>query len=343
VSGSAVGERTFGALVATPRPFGGLSRSEGGSDNIVVHHPSTQAWIDAVEGGGVINDARWAAGSKDIVFNRRIIEISGNTIELDAPVFNHLDRKLSQSYVAKTSARYASQVAVENLRIDIQTAGGEDENHAWIGLQFVGAYDSWARGVTVLHFGYAGISMNGAVRVTVEGSRSLDPVAVRTGGRMYNFSMERNAQLVLIAQCEARNGRHGLINDGLTSASGIVFHRCNLTNGGGNEGGHRMWTQGVLFDNVVELESNSTQILLINRGDAGTSHGWGTAHSVIWDFNQEIVVQKPPTGQNYAISPRGRKRPSAYAPGPDGFLEIKGPNLVPRSLYEAQLCDRLRR
>jgi hypothetical protein len=113
-----------------------------------------------------------------------------------------------------------------------------------------------------------------------------------------------------------------------------------MTNGGANEGGHRQWTQAMLYDNVTETASSG--IMLINRGDFGTSHGWGCAHSVIWNFNSRLTAQKPPTAQNYAISPRGQKGGNPPFPGPDGFYELKGPGLAPASLYEAQLCERLR-
>jgi hypothetical protein len=43
-----------------------------------------------------------------------------------------------------------------------------------------------------------------------------------------------------------------------------------------------------------------------------------------------------------AVSEAGTRRNPIF-PGPDGSIEIKGPNLVPASLYEAQFCERMRR
>ena len=63
---------------------------------------------------------------------------------------------------------------------------------------------------------------------------------------------------------------------------------------------------------------------------------------MVWEFNGGIEVQKPPTGQNYAVSTRGRKATAFRNPGAEGSVEIMPPVLVPASLYEAQLCDRLR-
>jgi hypothetical protein len=62
---------------------------------------------------------------------------------------------------------------------------------------------------------------------------------------------------------------------------------------------------------------------------------------VIWNFNSTMTVQKPPTGQNYAISTAGKIDTTPPFPGPPGVYELNGPGLGPASLYEAQLCDRL--
>ena len=310
-------------------------------DNVVVHHPSTQAWVDAVEGGGTGMDPPWEPGSMDIRYNRIIRGISGNVITLDAPVYNHLDRALSQSFVAKLMPTHVSQVGLENLRVDIQTAGGEDENHAWSAVGIVGAQDSWARDVTALHWGYAGIRLQWSVRITVDRFSALDPVAVRTGGRMYNISPDHGAQLILVRDCRTSNGRHALVSNGNTVASGLVYYRCKMDRGDDVEAGHKRWVQAVLYDNVTEQTFDGTYILLGNRGDWGTQHGWAAAHSVIWNFNKQMIVQRPPTAQNYAVSEAGTRRDPIFA-GPDGSIEIKGPGLVPSSLYEAQLCERTR-
>ena len=304
---------------------------------ITVHHPSTQAWINAVDCGG--GSGCWSPGTMDVVYLRKITAISGTRVTIDAPVYHHLNRSLSQSYIAHVSHGAIRQAAVESLRIDIVTAGPDDENHAWNGIYIQGAHDSWIRGVTALHFGYAGIRVENGVRITVEDCHALDPHAVRTGGNMYNFTNDRRAQLVLYKFCRGTNGRHTFVANGMSLSSGITYYRCTQR-GGGSEGGHRNWTTGVLYDN--HDEETAGQVLFINRGDAGsTIQGWSAAHSTVWKYDSEMVVQKPPTAQNYAVSNAGSFRNSPYNPGPWGSLELRSGNLVPTSLYEAQLCERL--
>ena len=309
-------------------------------DDVVIHHPSTQAWLDAVDGGGTAPAAEWTVGSMDIVTYRRISAISGSTVTLDAPVFNHLNRSLSQSYMTAASWSPVTQSGVESLRIDIVTAGGEDENHAWNGVHVNGAADSWVRNITALHFGFGAVFVSNGVRITVDDCDGNDPVGIRTGGRFYTFVAGHKGQLVLFQKCRLTpDARHGLVCSGGTDTSGVVFYRCTVNGGHDMEGGHMKWTQGTLFDNIIENGSGSLR--LINRGDWGTSHGWGSVHSVAWKFNSTMYIQQPPTGQNYGISDAGSFATSYPKPGPTGFQQKQTGALVPTSLYEAQLCDRL--
>ncbi|HEY1015656.1 MAG TPA: hypothetical protein VGE07_23300, partial [Herpetosiphonaceae bacterium] len=306
---------------------------------VIVTHPSTQAWINAIGGGGTGSDPWWAAGSRDIQWIRRVKSISGTRLTLDAPIFNHLDRGLAQATVAPVASRnIIGEAGLENVRIDIQTAGGEDENHVWDGIVFRGAENSWVKNATVLHFGHAGVMTQGAIRITVEDVQALDPVGIRTGERFYNFDAESQSQLILFTRVHATNGRHHFISNGTQSASGIVWHRA--TEGGGSTSeGHRQWSQALLFDSITA--SAGSTIGLISRGDYGTAHGWGNVHSVIWNYNSTHMVQKPPTAQNYVISKAGTINTSNPFPGAQGFSEIRAGTLQPASLYEAQLCDRL--
>lgn len=306
---------------------------------IVVKHPSSQRWVDAVGGGGVVNDAKWTAGSMDLQWIRRITAIDGRRLRFDAPVYNHLDRSLTTSTVAPvTSRNLVTEAGVEDLRVDIETAGGSDENHAWNAIGVVGADNSWVQRVNTRYFGYAGVLTSGAIRITVRDSRATNPVAQRTGGRMYNFAANAHSQLVLFTGCHAGQGRHAFVSNGANSVAGVVWHRSTMS--GGDAEAHRRWSQGLLYDNIRETGTGGNQAKLINRGDYGTSHGWGAAHSVIWGFNKEMVVQKPPTAQNYAVSSAGTRRGSPYFPGPWGSIEIKSGELTPESLYEAQVVDR---
>jgi regulation of enolase protein 1 (concanavalin A-like superfamily) len=306
---------------------------------VIITHPSTQAWINAIGGGGA--SIAWAAGSKDIPYVRKVTSISGSSITFDAPLFNHLNRSLSQARVAVVSGRnLIREAGVENLRVDIETAGGQDENHAWSAIAVSGAEDSWVKNVSTRYFGYAGVKTSGAIRITIDTASATNPIGIRTGSRFYNFDVDGYSQLVLFTNCVAADGRHNFISNGTMSASGVVWHRCTSTGTNDSEG-HRHWSTGMLFD---AISGSNLNLKLFNRGDWGTQHGWGLAHSTAWNSQATFFIQKPPTAQNYGISGLGNNSTAYSFPGAMGHVDIRpGQRLVPESLYEAQMCDRLTR
>src|SRR5205085_6151483 len=120
-------------------------------------------------------------------------------------------------------------------------------------------------------------------------------------------------------RCHAENGRHNFISNGTMTASGVVWHRCT-SEGASSSEGHRYFSQALLFD---AIDAKSGSIGLINRGDYGTQHGWGAAHSVIWNYNKTMQAQKPPTAQNYAISRAGSVSTKNPFAGAQGHHEIR--------------------
>lgn len=350
-----VGENSFEVADAAPFAIG---------DNIIIYHPCTEQWLTAVDSGGTYwylpsaepgVDLPWEVGSQPLVFNRYITDNQGNMITIDVPFFNHLIRSLSQSYIYKYGRQgIKTQMGVENLRIDIVTAGGVDENHAWNAIGLYQIEDAWVKDCTMLHFGLSGICTNTATRITIENCWALDPVCEITGGNRYNFQLYTASQQILIRNCHASNGRHHYMSNGTSWTSGCVFLDCTSEGAYASSEGHRRWSMALLYDNLVELDGprpgyNPRLLGLYNRGHYGTSHGWAAAHSVAWNCNVangDLVVQQPPTAQNYAIGCFGKHVTGTNSPSlfeaPEGYIEGSGEEgLNPRSLYLAQLEERL--
>jgi hypothetical protein len=345
-----VGARRF--RVANPAPF-------AAGDNIILYHPCTAAWLTAIDSGGSHYtepgaepgvDVPWTVNSQPIAYNRFITAVHADTISVDAPLFNPFVRSLSAATIykyARTGVR--TSIGIEHLRIDIETAGGTDENHAWNAIEMSLAEDCWITSCTALHFGQAGFVTRTATRITIDSCKALEPVSVITGERRYNFNMYDASQLILVSNALATEGRHDFVSNGASWTSGCVFLDCRSEGAYASSEGHRRWTTGFLYDNVVFTSANVPLVLgLYNRGHYGTSHGWAIAHSVAWRCDvgsRTIIVQQPPTGQNYAIGctgvVTGLKPPAPFAE-PEGFIEgTNRPGLVPRSLYRAQLAERL--
>lgn len=322
-------------------------------DRIAFFHPCTDEWLTAVDRGGSPL-GEWKVGAYPIQFHRRITAVRGNEITVDVPFYYTFDRSLSPSYIYKfDDSVYQRNLGIENFRIDIETAMGEDEDHAWDAVGFNTVEDCWARNVTTLHFGQAGFYTRSASRVTIENCKALEPVGIRTGSRFYNFNLSTFSQQILFTRCYANHGRHNFISNGISSVVGCVFHRCVSEGTTHTNEGHRHWSTGMLYDNLQEKGfvprpvGNGIVLAIYNRGRYGSHHGWAAAHCVLWNCDVteqgKIIVQQPPTAQNYAVGCRGIDSSGNWQfPGKAGYVEgMNRPDLYPSSLYEAQLHARL--
>ena len=328
-------------------------------DNIIIYHPITEPWINAVGGGGTATDPSWTVKDDiNIIYNRYITAISGNNITIDVPVYYTLDRSLSQSYIYKYSrSGLKTNIGIENLRVDIEANGisqdpNGDENHAWHAIELKQIEDAWVKNCTMLHFGQSGIMTSTASRITIDNCKAIDPISKIEGERRYNFNMYHASQQILVQNCYTRYGRHDFVSNGTSTVSGIVFYNNLSEFTFSSSEGHRWWSQGMLFDNITFNNPNSSIVLaLYNRGDNGTGHGWAAVNSVAWNCkvsgSKSIIIQKPPTAQNYSIGNfaskiTGLKSQGAPYDQPEGYIEgTNRANIYPQSLYKAQLEERL--
>ena len=349
-----VGEKSFYVEDASSYSVG---------DNIIIYHPCTDAWLESIDYGGTRSDdpgaeeedIPWEVGSQPIVYNRFITDIVGNTITIDAPVYNSLFRELSQSYIYKYGrGALRVNIGIENLRVDIETNNfTNDEAHAKNAIDLFLIEDAWVRNVTTLHFYEAGFRTNTATRVTIENCSAIHPVSQITGGRRYNFETYTASQQILIQNNYANEGRHSYMSNGMSWTSGIVFFNNRSEGAYAASEGHRRWSQGLLYDNHKELDNvrsgyNRRRIGLYNRAYYGTSHGWSSVNSVVWNCDVkdgQIIIQQPPTAQNYSIGSFASLiagHGDSSFDEPEGYIE--GTNKVglnPTSLYLAQYKERM--
>lgn len=324
-------------------------------DNIIIYHPHTQEWIEAINGGGVVNDAPWAPGQPPelpIMYNRYIREIVGNDIIICAPVFNDLRRSLSQSYVyVWDRVGLVRNVGVEDLRIDMDDPSSTSEDHPQSCIFVSRVEDGWVMNAALLHFSVSGVWVQRSTRVTVQRVRAVQPRSEIIGGRRYSFCAGGMSQQVLFNDLIAFHARHAFIGTGMSTCSGNVWLNGYSKFGYNETGGHHRWSQGLLYDNIQELSNQSENdwvLALHNRGDRGDGHGWSSVNSVAWnctvDNGKKLCVQTPPTAQNFAIGTTGIVTgQNWYTNHQTGYVEgTNRSGLAPGSLYLAQLADRLR-
>ncbi|NBC03161.1 MAG: T9SS type A sorting domain-containing protein [Bacteroidetes bacterium] len=315
-------------------------------DNIILRHRSSQKWLDAINGGGTATDPPWEEGYIEIYYNRTITGIKDSTISVDAPIFNHLDRSLAETRVYVVDRKkLVEKSGVEYLRIEIQTNGESSDNHAQNGVIFHGVENGWARYINVFHFTSTGFGTINSRNITVANSGAFEPHSPLTGERRYNFNAQFFSNNILFESVNSTNGRRSFVSNGTSVSSGIVFLNAHSRGALNSSEGHQKWSQGLLYDNVT-FENPQTYFVLglYNRGDFGSSHGWGAVHSVAWNVDaggQYIFIQKPPTAQNYGIGNKGSVSGEGIYEHPTGYIEGSNTDAIPKSLYKAQLNERL--
>jgi hypothetical protein len=306
-------------------------------DTIVVHRPSTQAWINAIGMHKLKNP--WQPGTKDLVFDRVITRIEGNWITIDAPLTNSLDQRYGGGVVYEYAwPGRIENVGVEHIRGVSVYAWATDEWHSWTFVEIFATQNAWVQDVTTQHFAFAAVSIRSNSKwVTVEDVQCLDPKSKVTGGRRYSFYIE--GQQNLVKNAFSRGGRHDFVV-GALAAGPNVFVVCWAQNALSDSGTHHRWSVGTLLDNVI-VPNN--QINIRNRGNSGTGHGWSGANSVIWNSKaRSYIVESPPTAQNWLIGSKGGIAGNSMAVGskPAGIRDSHNKPVTPRSLYYAQLAER---
>ncbi|MEM1056578.1 MAG: hypothetical protein AAGI52_13730 [Bacteroidota bacterium] len=378
-------------------------------DAVVVERRCTDRWLEAIDRGGV--DIRreaapntfWrceADGARqlDAVFFRRVEAIRGRMLVLDAPLYDHIDRALAPATVQRVSDAYLDyadtqpngmvrNVGVENLRVthEVDTSQTErldayggwafmtDEDHIPGAIIFRMVEDAWARDLILTRWRDYGVGSRVATRVTVERVLAAEPVAKIRGGVRYGFSVGGWSQLFLLQDVSAYRCRHSFtVNGGITS-SGIAFVRPTAYLAVNDDGSHRAWSSGILFDNLRHVQPWSPVPLGMysaahwgsdrGSGEYSPGHGWTGVHQVAWNVSlgEEPVFGKylhlrvgdPPLAQNYIIGyedARNGVRPPVTSghggnarPNGVGYTEQGEGRLYPVSLYDAQRDARRRR
>ncbi|HEY8918069.1 MAG TPA: DUF6298 domain-containing protein, partial [Chitinophaga sp.] len=305
-------------------------------DKVLVHRPSTKEWI-AVLGmdhmGGGITTLGWKPGERDINWDRTITAVDGNAITLDVPLTTALDTTYGGGTLAAHSwPGRIEQTGVENLRCQstYDTNNPKDEAHRWMAITLENVCDAWVRQVTFEHFaGSAVLALETSKRITVEDCKSLQPVSEIGGQRRYSFWTM--GQQTLFQRNYAEYGYHDFAV-GFCAAGPNAFVQCESHLPNNFSGAIDSWASGVLFD-VVNVDGNALRFG--NRGQDGQGAGWSAANSVFWQCSAARVdCYRPPTANNWAFATW------AQFSG-DGYWGESNEHIPPRSLYYAQLADRL--
>lgn len=308
----------------------------GKGDKVFVRRPATQAWIDALgmnEFGGETGWIGWKPGQRELAWDREIIAVKGDLITLDAPLTTALDKEYGGGTVAKYQwPQRIQNVGVENMQCSSTYDANnlKDEQHRWMAVTMENLADAWVRQVVFRHFAGSAVAVFGtAKRITVEDCKSISPVSEIGGQRRYTFYTE--GQQSLFQRLYAEYGYHDFAV-GFCAAGPNAFVLCESHLPYSFSGTIDSWASGVLFD-MVQVDGNTLGFQ--NRGSDAQGAGWTAANSVLWQCTAaRIDCYRPPTANNYAFGAWAR-----FAG--DGYWWEPNSHVKPRSLYYAQLTDRI--
>ena len=315
--------------VKSPHPF-------KSGDAVLVHRPSVKPWIQILsmeEFGGETGWLGWKPGQRDLYWDRKIVSIEDSVITLDAPLTTALDAAYGGGNIR--TYRWPGRISntgVENL-LCVSTHDKrnlKDEDHRWMAITMENVSDAWVRQVAFRHFAGSAVALFGSVsRVTVEDCIALEPVSEIGGQRRYTFFT--SGQQTLFQRLYAEQGYHDFAV-GFCAPGPNAFVQCESYLPYSFSGTIDSWASGVLFD-VVHIDGQA--LGFANRRQDAQGAGWTAANSVLWQCAaSRIDCYKPPTAMNWAMGTWGQ-----FAG--DGYWYESNSHIKPRSLYYAQLAERL--
>jgi hypothetical protein len=221
------------------------------------------------------------------------------------------------------------------------TCPADDPNRLQTAVHYEYTEHSWIRDITVLHTSNSLFKMWDSHYVTIQDCASIEPLGPKQAGYRYTFYFDAAASHNFCQRTYTDNGRHDYVLGPRIPGPNVFLD--GVSQRGGTQGPHQRWATGTLFDNL-KLES---LIALEHRGSSGSGHSWAGIQSTIWNTESPNIICDTPTGHmNYAIGNTGTEILSSYInntrPGVyRGYYDQHGTHVGPRSLYLAQLEDRL--
>ncbi|MBP5500465.1 MAG: pectate lyase, partial [Bacteroidales bacterium] len=335
--------------VTLPKGVGSLFNKQ-----VEIVRQSTAPWIEKVGCriyGGGIDALAWKPGDIDLLWRRTITDVEGNTLKLDAPLTMGFDPNEEASYIDNKKKLHEhvpmspcyvrivedlgeiGESGIENLTLEsgFDPRNIHDENHCWTGVSLEYARDCWVRLVNFRHLAGAGVVMQASARrITVEDCQYLEPVSENAGLRRTSFYVM--GQQCLVQRCYARQGRHDFVT-GFCAAGPNAFVQCEAEEALSYSGGLDSWACGTLYD-IVEIDGHD--LVMKNLGQDNNGAGWNAASSVAWQCSAaEIHCYSPDT-----INTNRAYGAWAQFSG-DGYWSNSNNHVQPRSLYYAQLEERL--
>ncbi len=335
----------------------GASYPSGVDDPLQATLPTSQFDITGLGG----------SSRETILYNRRIVDINDSDadgaigIVLDAPLFNHIDLRIYDAgspaikpYIYKfTRAETRVEQGVEDLAVLIDPTASDPQNPTHTpadnAISMLKIENSFVNNVQAEGFKVAAVLTRNASQLTIANTDAINPAgAPENGGDRYHFNAQKATSNVLFVNCHAEFARHAYIAAN-ANATGIVVLDSTQSHSSIASEGHLKWVNGMLFDNLISSDpepGNLHKLAFFNR--PVSNHGWGAVNSVMWNAavvpGSRILIQKPPTAQNYCFGCGGNVTDENADPKETrnaqllpGVMEASNDTMDINSLYREQL------
>ena len=333
-------------------------------DEVIVERMGNMDWIRTIRMDQIIGADQEGSRAKNWgeyrhQMERVITAVDGTTLTLDVPLPIDIDQRWGGGRVIPyTFAGRISQVGAENFRIEVETDSGylerlKDPYHPERNVE------KKKTNVADLARGGTGLSKveNGWIRnvYSVRGMWASPGTKFSTFQDcvLKNGQYGIGASMMLFNRCYVETGRH-TFSFGSRVAGPNAIVDCISSDEHSDAEPHHRYSLGGLFDNVHAFMKCQ------DRQSMGSGHGIQGTNYVFWNTKGRVTINRSETDENYCIGHVGARglgtfvyRAKAWrsehpddswptwARIPQGHWEHHGQHVKPRSLYLAQLEDRL--
>ena len=337
-------------------------------DHVMIIREGNRDWIrtirmdqikDADQKG--VRHSSW--GPYQHRMDRVITAVNGKTLTIDVPLPIHIDQRWGGAEVIPYSfPSRVSHSGVERIRFDVEfdrsvvkEHDGEkyfaDTNGCKQAVVMVNAEHGWARNIVSANLQKGFNIEDGTKFITLQDCVVVELTGVIEPGSRSCYHIQ--GSMLLLNRCYAETGRHNF-NVGSRVEGPNVFLDCVASKEYSDSEPHHRYSVAGLFDNV------QAQMKCQDRQSMGSGHGYQGANYVFWNTHGRVTINSPETAENYCIGHVGARGLGTFVyqaiewreknPGkpwptwtriPQGYWESHGQHVSPRSLYLAQLEDRL--
>jgi len=314
-------------------------------DRIRIRRPITDSWISFMQMDDLTREKKhqaWLGKNRNSITERKIIAIVGNKITIDIPLPDSYEAKFldppGMTISKINSPDRISNVGVEQLHIQCPPLEIDYGHAPYSGIR-IQADDCWVKDV------FFEETMNTAVisgdRVTLQNVIVKHTYPNLGASKPGDFGIDGSQ--VLIDRCASTGDNQYFVWTTSLKPGPNVILNSTFRGHGSRIQPHMRWSTGLLVDNCTVIDGG---IDFMNRGVAGSGHGWTMGWAVAWNcIAKTYIIQNPPGSANWAIGCIGDRAKTArlFDTSPildEGIFDSHDMPVAPQSLYLAQLLER---